>query len=616
MRGGLAILLLLWVTGVRAQIITTIAGNHTQGFSGIGGPAVNAELGLLYGVAVDLTGNVYAADQSNNVIWKISAGGVISLYAGTGQQGYSGDGGQANQALLYQPEWLGLDPNGNLYFTDQQGIFIRKVTAGGVITTVAGNPAQHFSGGDGGPLAQASFNSIRGVVCHQSDIYISDNNSIRKVNAAGIISTIAGTGVSGYAGDGGPAIAAQLNEPYGVAIDDAGNIYIPDANNNVVRKINPAGIISTIAGVGQSAGFMGDGGPAVVAKFDFPWALTVDYHGNIFIADEGNWEIREIDNSGIITNYAGDHQVGYSGDGGPASAAGISYPPALACDDKGDLFLTDVFNYVVREIRPCMPAAGTENPGVSIATASTTVCSGFPVKFAATATDGGKDATFQWAINGVNAGPDSSVFVTDSLGDGDVVSCILTVVSSCKAPVRSGPIAMTVLPSPRVEVRPDTGIAFGQSLVLATVVGGPPPTYQWVPAAGLSSATVADPVAMPAVTTTYTLTVSAANGCAESDSVKISVYRRLALPGAFTPNGDGRNDVFRIPPGIDLQLGRFAVYNRAGERVFETGDIAQGWDGTLGGTRQPGGVYVWVIEYVDLLTEKRVRKTGTVVLVR
>lgn len=616
MRGGLAILLLLWVTGVRAQIITTIAGNHLQGFSGIGGPALDAELGLLYGVAVDLAGNVYAADQSNNVIWKISSGGVISLYAGTGLQGYSGDGGQANQALLYQPEWLGLAPNGNLYFTDQQGIYIRMVTAGGVISTVAGNAAQHFSGGDGGPLSQATFNSIRGVVCHQSDIYISDNNSIRMVNAAGIISTIAGTGVSGYGGDGGPAIAAQLNEPYGVAVDGAGNIYIPDANNNVVREINTAGIITTIAGVGQSAGFTGDGGPAVAAKFDFPWALTVDYHGNIFIADEGNWEIRKIDNSGIITNYAGDHQVGYSGDGGPATAAAISYPPALACDNKGDLFLTDVFNYVVREIKPCMPAAGTANPGVSIGTAATTVCSGSPVKFVATATDGGTDAVFQWNINGVNAGQDSSLFVIDSIGDGDIVSCTLTVVSSCQAPVKSGPIAMTVLPSPTVDVRPDTGIALGQSVLLATVVGGPPSTFQWVPVAGLSSATVSEPVAMPDVTTRYTLTVRSSNGCAASDSVKIGVYRRLALPGAFTPNGDGRNDVFRIPPGIDLQLGRFAVYDRSGERVFETGDVSQGWDGTVGGSRQPAGVYVWVIEYVDLLTGKRVRKTGTVVLIR
>jgi gliding motility-associated-like protein len=588
-----------------------------MGFSGIGGLALKAEMGLLYGIAVDKAGNVYAADQSNNVIWQIRPGGTIALYAGTGLQGYSGDGGQATQALLYAPEWLGMDPGGNLYFTDQQGIYIREVTAGGIISTVAGNPAQHFSGGDGGPFTAATFNSIRGIVSDASgNIYISDNNTVRMVNAAGIIHTIAGTGTSGYSGDGGPAVQAQLNEPYGVGVDPFGNIYIPDANNNVVRKIDAAGIISTVAGVQQSAGYNGDGGPAIDAKLDFPWALAVDNSGNVYIDDEGNWEIRKIDLTGTITDYGGDHQVGYSGDGGPATAAAISYPTALACDAAGDLYMTDVFNYVVREIKPCVAALGTAHPAVSIAASSVTVCSGVPVSFVATPTDGGVGPSFQWEVNGVDAGMDSVVFVTDSLTDGDVVNCVMTAPGSCSAPVGSNTLAMTVRPSPSVEVRPtDTVIAFGQSVGLVSVVMGPVATYQWTPAAGLNNAGVADPVATPEVTTTYRLTV-AAGGCSASDTVKIVVYRRFRLPNAFTPNGDGRNDVFRIPPGVEVGLIRFQVYNRNGLLVFSTVDAGGGWDGTFGGVRQPAGAYVWAIEYVDLHTGKRVQVDGTVMLIR
>ncbi len=544
--------------------------------------------------------------------------GRSRFYAGTGAQGYSGDGGQATQALLYQPEWLGLDPSGNLYFTDQQGIYIRKVTAAGVISTVAGNPAQHFSGGDGGLVTAATFNSIRGISSDAlGNLYISDNNTIRMVNTAGIINTIAGTGTSGYSGDGGQAVRAQLNEPYAVGVDQAGNIYIPDANNNVVRKINPSGIISTIAGVQQSAGYNGDGGPAIDAKLDFPWALAVDGNGNVFIVDEGNWEIRKIDPSGVISDYGGDHIVGYTGDGGPATAAEISYPTALACDPAGNLFLTDIFNYVVREIKACMPAAGTANPSVRIATAATLVCSAVPVSFVATPTDGGVGPSYQWVVNGVDVGTNNSLYVTDSLRDGDTVQCVMTAVGSCRAPVGSNILGMTVQPSPMVVVRPrDTVIAFGKSVGLVSVVTGPAVSYVWTPSVGLSNPGVADPVAAPEVTATYRLTVSAVTGCSASDTAHIAVARPFVLPNAFTPNGGGRNDVFRIPPGVGITLIRLAVYNRDGARVFITANVSQGWDGTVGGARQPTGMYVWTIDYTDLLTRGRVQMSGTVMLIR
>jgi gliding motility-associated-like protein len=354
----------------------------------------------------------------------------------------------------------------------------------------------------------------------------------------------------------------------------------------------------------------------VQAKLAFPWALAVDRSGNVYIDDEGNWEIRKIDPSGMITDYGGNHLLGYAGDGGPAAAARISYPTSLACDVTGNLYLTDVFNYVVRKIMPCVAAPGTSDPAVTIATASAKVCGGEPVRFAATPVDGGVGPSYRWMVNGADVGVDSSLFVTDSLQDGDTVECLLTAPGSCQAPVLSNAVGMQVLPSPRVRVRPDTVIAYGQSVEMFSVVTGPVSSYQWTPAAGLSNAGIASPVATPVVTTVYVLTVGSGSGCSASDTVKVGVYRRVALPNAFTPNGDGRNDVFRIPPGIDLGLTRFLVFGRGGARVFETADVSQGWDGRLGGVAQPAGIYVWVLEYVDLLTGKSVKATGTVVLVR
>jgi len=240
------------------------------------------------------------------------------------------------------------------------------------------------------------------------------------------------------------------------------------------------------------------------------------------------------------------------------------------------------------------------------------------VRFAATPTDGGVSPSFQWMVNGVDAGVDSVVFMTDSLRDGGVVSCVMTSSGSCSAPVASNAIAMTVEASPTiVAIRPaDTVIAFGQSVGLVSVVAGPVVSYAWTPSVGLNSVVMADPVAMPEVTTVYRLTVMSPVGCLATDSVKVEVYRRFTLPNAFTPNGDGHNDVFRIPPGVGAGLVRFEVYNRLGGRVFFTANVSQGWDGTVGGIRQPAGEYIWDIEYVDVLTGKRVRMNGTVVLVR
>ena len=240
-------------------IINTIAGNGTEGYIGDGGAAIAAELYYPYGVAVDGNGNVYIADEYNNRIRKVSAAGIITTVAGNGTAGYSGDGDTATLAELNHPVGVAVDGSGNVYVVDGQNQCIRKVSVTGIITTIAGNGTSGYSG-DGGPATAAELWYPIAVAVDVSDnVYIADygSNRIRKVSAAGIITTIAGNGTAGYSGDGGAATSAELYNPVGVAVDGSGNVYESEVNNNRIRKVSAAGIITTIAGNG-TAGFGGD----------------------------------------------------------------------------------------------------------------------------------------------------------------------------------------------------------------------------------------------------------------------------------------------------------------------------------------------------------------------
>jgi sugar lactone lactonase YvrE len=331
-------------------IITTIAGNSIIGYGGDGGPATAAQLNAPYGVAVDASGNVYFADMYNDCVRMINASGTITSVAGsffTG--GYSGDGGPATAAGLYNPVAVAIDASGNLYIADQGNEVIRKVDASGTITTFAGSSGGYS--GDGGPATDAQLNNPAGVAVDASgNVYIADefNARIRKVNAAGIITTIAGNGTLGFSGDSGPATLAELYEPAGVSIDATGNMYIADMINNRIRKVNTMGIITTAGGDGIS-GFAGDGGAAIAAKMYFPSAVTTDATGNIFIADESNNRIREINTSGIISTIAGSGVAAY-GDGGPATAAQLNQPEDVVSDAFGNLYISDYGHSLIRKV--------------------------------------------------------------------------------------------------------------------------------------------------------------------------------------------------------------------------------------------------------------------------
>lgn len=352
----LFLILLLLPVFAKGQTINRFAGNYINGYSGDGGPATSAKLYHPGGVFADRSGNVYFADFGNYVIRKVNASGIISTIAGNGISGYNGDGGPATMAELH-PTGVSADDAGNVYIADAFNNVIRKINTTGIITTVAGNNTIGYTG-DGGPATAAQFEDPNDVTVDNSgNLYIPDahNNVVRKVSAAGIITTIAGngynagTGNGGYSGDGGPATAAELYYPEHVALDKAGNLYISELYNHTIRKVNTSGIISTIAGTGVN-GYSGDGSAATSAKLDHPYSVAIDTTGNIYIADLGNYVVREIDNSGIIHTYAGNDNAGSSGDGGPATAAELNSAASVTIGKNNNLYIADFYNNVIRVV--------------------------------------------------------------------------------------------------------------------------------------------------------------------------------------------------------------------------------------------------------------------------
>ena len=274
---------------------------------------------------------------------------IITTVAGSTRV-VRGDGGPATNGSLAFPQGVAVDAAGNLFIADPVNNRIRQVSPDGVIRTVAGNGIRGFSG-DGGPATNASLLFPQGVAVDTAgNLFIADTNNhrIRKVSPNGVIRTVAG---SGFSGDGGPAINASLDFPSSVAVDAAGNLFIADAGNNRIRQVSPDGVIRTVAGSG-SGGFSGDGGPATNASLLFPQGVAVDAAGNLFIADAGNNRIRQVSPDGVIRTVAGNRSGGFSGDGGPATNASLNFPSGVAVDAAGNLFIADPVNNRIRQVSP------------------------------------------------------------------------------------------------------------------------------------------------------------------------------------------------------------------------------------------------------------------------
>jgi sugar lactone lactonase YvrE len=354
-------------------VITTVAGNGTLGYSGDNGPATSASLNYPIGVALDGAGDLFIAEWQNNRVRRVDAAAqVITTQAGNGSRGYFEDNGPATSSGLCLPSDVAVDNAGNLFIADQSNHRVRRVDASSkVITTVAGNGTGTYSG-DNGPATAASLFYPNGIALDRAgNLFIADSNNyrVRRVDAnTGVITTVTGNGSLGYSGDNGPATSASLYLPQDVALDMAGNLFIADESNHVRRVDATTGFITTVAGNG-SATYNGDNILATGAGLT-PSGISLDDAGNLFIADISNHRIRRVDaTTELITTVAGNGAGAYSGDDGPATMASLNFPQKVTVDNTGDLFIADGNNYRVRRVdavtQTITSAAGNGTPGFS-----------------------------------------------------------------------------------------------------------------------------------------------------------------------------------------------------------------------------------------------------------
>ena len=594
----------------RSPIGITVAGGNGSGMA-------DDQFFSPTSVFLDKDGNMYVADNNNNRVQKFPPGSTSASKGFTVAGGF-GQGMAASQ--LNHPSSVFVDSHGNLYVADEGNNRVQEFpynSGGSIGITVAGGNSQGS--------AANQLDSPRAVwVDVNGYLYIADtyNSRIQRFPPGSTQATngvtVAGTNTAGSA-------ANELDHPTSVCVDQFGNIYVSDLGNNRLQKF-PPNSTSTTNGVTISS-------PGSLLT---PEGVFADAIGNIYVADYGHGQVLEFPSAG-------------SGTSSGLMAASMTEPVGVFVDGQGDVFATDGQSNRILEFSLAdsidrsriartagtYTAVVTDNTGctmttqpiviqspseasIYIAAEQSTICAGQPASFGSSTMNAGSSPVYQWRVNGENAGSDSAGLVLSSLRDGDIVSCILTSSIACTVPVSStDSIKMIVNPTPAIGFDPDTlVIKPGRSAILNALVGGSVAGYAWTPATGLDDAAKADPVASPVQTTTYTLTATGEDGCQASGKATVIVYYPLNIPNAFTPNGDGRNDVFRVPPSTTLDIRYFSVYNRLGERVFMTDHPDAGWDGVFNGRQQPAGTYVWVLEYRDWFSGKTEMRKGTVLLIR
>ncbi len=554
-------------THANAQTISTYAGTGTGGFYGDGGAATAAQIYLPYGLAVDASNNLYICDQQNERIRKVSASGIITTIAGNGTAAYGGDGGAATAAQFNDPAGVVVDASNNVYVADRVNNRIRKITPAGIISTFAGIGSAGYSG-DGAAATAAQVNDPWGIGIDPSgNIYIADrgNNSIRKVNTSGVISTVAGYGSYGYSGDGAAATAAKMRYPTSVTADGSGNIFIADEFNNCIRKVDPSGIITTFVSTGTtSGGYSGDGGPATAAQVNFPRGVALDAAGNLYIDDLGNHRIRKVSTSGIISTVAGLGTAGFSGDGGAATAAQLNSPYGIALDASGDLFISDEVNHRVRKVTACV------SPVVSAITGSSTICLGSTTSLTDPTTGG------TWSSSTTSVATVNSTGVVTGVSVG-IDTIFYAVANSCGT--TRATLVLNVITVP--VVAPITGIDSvcpGHTTTLSDTSAGGVWVSSNMSLATISAAGIVTGVASGMDTIRYVVT----NTCG-SDTASVAFKVRshaacsvgleevgLATAFAITiyPNPTSGNFTLNIPSIINEEA-HIIIINMLGEKVKE-----------------------------------------------
>ncbi len=393
------VVLLVLSINTKCQIINTIAGTGVVANTGDGGPASAAALNYPSGITFDLDGNLYIAmGNSGHRIRKISPVGIITTIVGTGSAGYSGDGGLATNALMKNPQDVAVDTAGNIFIAETQSHVIRRVDAvTGIITTVAGIGVDGFNG-DGGPASVAQLSNPNALCFDKfGNMFIGDhgNYRVRKVTPAGIISTFAGNGNPFFFSDYGLADTSAISGAYGLCADDTGNLYIADGYARV-RKVNMSGIISTFAGT--TNGSSGDEGPATSAQI-VPIRVKFDQAHKLYIAESAGFnKVRVVDASGIIHTVAGNGASTFSGDGGPATAASVYYAAGIAIDACGSLYISDLN---ARRIRKVTYPPILTTPTITLNSSISSAPPGTSVTINATITNAGSSYIIHWLNKGV-----------------------------------------------------------------------------------------------------------------------------------------------------------------------------------------------------------------------
>lgn len=483
-------------------ILSTVAGTGASGHMGDGGPAANATFGNCDAVYADSRGNIYVADGIYSAIRKIDTNGVITTVAGNGTSGSGGDGGKATNALLYLPVDLAVDSKGNIFIADYYNSAIREVLTNGIIINVTSNVIPSTPSGVAVDSAGHVFFTDEGG----GDVFEMNTNGTA-FRVAGVV--IGSTHFRGYSGDGGPATNAMLSSPEDLKVDAAGNLYIADSVDNCVRKIDSHGIITTVIGTGI-AGYSGDGYAATNATLNAPQGLALDNSGNLFVADRGNARIRKVDTNGLITTVAGDAMAGFYGNGGPSTAASLNGPSGVSADGRGNLYIADASNHRMRMaaaaassnmIALSISNATTNNLGdysvvVSDATGSVTsapatlymtpffvqqpqsqsVWVGAAATFNETAA-GTTPLGYQWSFNGTNIdGATNASFTASNITISDSGTYQVTATNAF-LPVLSTAALLTadyIIQAPANE-----GVTNGGKAALSVSAFGGPYTYQW-----------------------------------------------------------------------------------------------------------------------------------------
>ncbi len=492
-----------------SQNIITIAGTGVYGYSGDNIPANTSQLMQPKGLAMDALGNLYIADPSGNRIRKISPSGIVTTIAGNGSAGFSGDGGAAINAQLSAPYDVDVDANGNLYIADGGNFRIRKVSNSGIITTIGGNGTGGFSG-DGGQATSASFFYPVGIAVDGiGRVYVADwgNNRIRVIDPSGIINTFAGNGSPSYSGDGGPAVSASLFYPEEVCADNFGNVFIADRANDVIRKVNTAGVISTYAG-NISASFYVEGAQATTVAMDSPIAVTADAFGNVYLIIENFNRICKVSPSGIITTISGPwFPNGYGGDGGPAISAKFYYPRGLVTDAVGNLYIADEGNSRVREV--CvLPAAnaGLIQGNGFVCPNSNSIYSISPVQGA---------TSYSWNLPTGWGG--SSITNTISVIPNTIAGTIsVTAINKCGQASATSTFAVSLNSVPNVSITSINTFVCSGSMTTLNALGAN--SYTWSTGSNSISISIS-----PTATSNYSLIGTGSNGCNGIAAITLSV---------------------------------------------------------------------------------------------